>query len=539
MKYVFFPLLLILFFISVGDFFHFGLPITHDGQDHATRIANFFLNLRYGVIIPRWAPNLNWGYGHPILEFLYPLPSYISSFFHFLGFSFIDSVKIVYVLGMIGSGISMYFWLSSFLKKPASALGSVIYVFTAYRFVEIYVRGDIGENLGFIFIPLVLLFIFKLSSKFKNINIVLGSICLAFFILSHNAMSLMFLPLIILYSGYLFLFASDKKSFFYSVVLIFIFGFGISSFFWIPALLEGKFTLRNIVTAGVYKSRFVNFSQLIYGVWSYGGTGLFTVQLGIINWLALILSFVSIPILMVRKDKRLLLIAIFSFYSLVAIFLMLNASNFIWSHVILLQNFQFPWRMLAITVFTTSVLGAVIIEYIPKKISTFVIGLVIIILLTLNSQYWHANGYLYKNDSFFSSVYNGTTDTGESSPVWSVRFMEKRPVSHMQIILGKGTIAEKSRMPLKHNYQIISTTNVRILENTLYFPGWSITVDDKKVPIQFQDPSYRGLMTFFVPKGEHLISVAFAETKVRLFSDIISLGSIIGICSLLLWRRKV
>src|SRR3990167_11183088 len=71
-----------------------GLPVTHDGIDHVARIANFYKNLEEGILIPRWAGNLNWGFGHPILMFLYPLPSYATSFFHFLGLNLIDSFKL-------------------------------------------------------------------------------------------------------------------------------------------------------------------------------------------------------------------------------------------------------------------------------------------------------------------------------------------------------------------------------------------------------------------------------------------------------------
>src|SRR3990167_6148720 len=94
-----FPLLIL--FVSLFalvDLFKPGLPLTHDGQDHVARIANFYQNLAEGNIIPRWAGNLNWGYGHPILQFLYPLPSYIASFFHFIGFGLVNSVKIVFGL---------------------------------------------------------------------------------------------------------------------------------------------------------------------------------------------------------------------------------------------------------------------------------------------------------------------------------------------------------------------------------------------------------------------------------------------------------
>jgi len=158
-------ILIILAVFPVLSLFHPGLPLTHDGQDHVARIANFYQSLIEGNPIPRWAGNLNWGYGHPILEFLYPLPSYIASIFHFIGFSLVDSTKIVFGLGMILSLFFMYLWLSQFTAKYSALFGAVLYTYAPYRFVELYVRGDIGENLAFAFIPLVLYFLYKLYKK--------------------------------------------------------------------------------------------------------------------------------------------------------------------------------------------------------------------------------------------------------------------------------------------------------------------------------------------------------------------------------------
>jgi len=103
--------LLVISLVPLIDLFRPGLFIAHDSQDHVARIANFYQNLSEGILIPRWAANLNWGYGHPILMFLYPLPSYVASLFHFLGFSFIDATKIVFGLGFLLSGITMYGWI--------------------------------------------------------------------------------------------------------------------------------------------------------------------------------------------------------------------------------------------------------------------------------------------------------------------------------------------------------------------------------------------------------------------------------------------
>src|SRR6185503_18993875 len=108
-KSKYFPWIL-LFALSLLPLFQLlkpGLPITHDGIDHVARIANFYQSLSEGSLIPRWAGNLNWGFGHPILMFLYPLPSYIASFFHLLGFSLIDSIKLVFGVTYILSAFTM------------------------------------------------------------------------------------------------------------------------------------------------------------------------------------------------------------------------------------------------------------------------------------------------------------------------------------------------------------------------------------------------------------------------------------------------
>src|SRR3989338_5991191 len=119
-KHLVLLLLIILSIIPVLDLFHPGLPVTHDGQDHVARIANFYQNLREGIIIPRWAGNLNWGYGHPILMFLYPLPSYIVSLFHFLGLSLVDSTKLVFGLAFVASGVTMYLWMKTHFQNSPS-----------------------------------------------------------------------------------------------------------------------------------------------------------------------------------------------------------------------------------------------------------------------------------------------------------------------------------------------------------------------------------------------------------------------------------
>lgn len=538
-KHLFLIILATLSFIPLFDLLHPGLPITHDGQDHVARIANFYQNLTDGNIIPRWAPNLNWGYGHPILIFLYPLSSYVASVFHFLGFSLVDSVKIVFGLGMIGSGIAMYIWLSAFLGKMAGFVGGILYVFVPYRFVDLYVRGAIGEHMAFIFLPLILYFILKLSKKYSKWYIVGGSLSVTGLILAHNAISLMFLPLIFLHALF-YLFASEKKrmlAYYYAIVLVL--GFGLSSFFWMPAFFEGKYTLRDIVTDNDYSLRFVRFTEFIYDSWSYGGTEQLSKQVGIIQWFVTILGIPIAFLMYTKKNKLWILTGVTLAIFWITLFIMTPMSLFLWDKITILQKFQFPWRFLSIAVFATAFLGAVVISAIPKNLKVIAICFLLIAVLFFNKDYWHSQGYLHKPESFFTGIYYGTTDTGESAPIWSVRFMLEEPKAPMEVIEGSAKIKQLKRSSTSRLYAIDASSKSRLRENTLYFPGWEVYVDGMIVKnVEFQDPANRGLITFFVDKGKHMVYVKFGETKLRAFADIISVVTLVIIIFLSGIRKR-
>jgi hypothetical protein len=155
---------------------------------------------------------------------------------------------------------------------------------------------------------------------------------------------------------------------------------------------------------------------------------------------------------------------------------------------------------------------------------------------------WHPRAYEVRNESIFKEIYRSTTDTGESSPIWSVRFMEHTPSAAVVVIQGEATVSQGVRTTTTREYTVSAATESRILENTLYFPGWTVYVDGSKTDIQFQDPQYRGLMTFMVPQGQHTVLIRFEDTKIRKVAQYISLISALALaialgCALL-WKRK-
>lgn len=531
-------LLTILSIIPLLDLFKSGLPITHDGQDHVARIANFYQNLEEGNIIPRWAGNLNWGYGHPILEFLYPLPSYLASFFHFFGFTLIDSVKLVFGTSFALSGIAMYLFIKELLNDDRAAFfASALYIIAPYRFVDLYVRGAIGEHVAFVFPPLIFYFLIKLSKNYSYWYILGGGFSLAGLILSHNAITLMFLPLIFIYIFYLIFQGSNKKYFIPSSFILIFLGFGLSAFFWMPAFMEGKYTLRDIVTGGgEYARNFVTWKDFFLSAWSYGGTVALSKQIGIIHWISIFGSAGGVYYLY-KKRNKLWIVCLGSILILgISLFLMTSSSNPIWQTITTLQKFQFPWRFLSVTVFLSALTGGILLYSTPNKYKKAALLIFIVGLLVANRNYWYANGYLQKEDNFFEGVYAGTTDTGESSPIWSVRFMEKRPKAHLEVIDGDAKIKELYRKSTYRKYQVQVDKKTLFGENTLYFPGWEIKANGILQNIEFQNKDYRGVMTFHLDEGSYVVESIYKETKLRLISDIISFTTLSVAVFLLLFK---
>jgi len=542
-KYTPLFVVVILSIFPLFDLFHAGLPNTHDGQDHLARIANFYLALSDGVLVPRWAGNLNWGFGHPILMFLYPLPSYAASIFHFIGLNYIDSLKIVFVLSFIFSGVGMYLWIRKIFGIYAGITAAVLYMFAPYRFVNLYVRGAIGEHVSFAFIPFVLFFITNLltDKKITKRKLVLNILGISFFtgalILSHNALSILFLLFTFFYAAILAFYNKKVKQF---IIVIFgiIYGFLLSAFFWLPAFMEGKYTLRDIVTGNSeYALRFVDPFKIFIPSWSYGITGQLSVQIGVVHIALILISIFALVKFKNNIINKKIFIVTFIFFAF-SLFMMVKESNFIWASFSTLQKFQFPWRFLSLTVLSSALLGSYFLTFVKKR-NHFVI--IFIILCTaiffFYSTYWKANGFLIKDDGFFNKVYYGTTDTGESGPIWSIRFMEEEALSPIEVISGRALIQEEFRSSVRHKYLVVAQERSQIRENTLYFPGWSVYVDGRKLDIseiEFQDAKNRGVMTFFVDAGEHNMELVFTDTKLRMMANAISLLSFIVLLTLAL-----
>src|SRR3990167_6292750 len=222
-------LIIFLSLLALWPFFKKGYFETHDGDWFIIRFSAFHQTLAAGQFPVRFVDRLNNNFGYPVFNFLYPLPFYFAEIPKLLGFNFQESIKIISVLSTVFSVVAMYWALSQKFSKEASLAGAIIYLFIPYRFVDLYVRGSFGENVAFLFIPLILGSIFKVT-KGNKLFLPILTFFVAGLILSHNVMAMIFVPTLFLV-GMVVSKAEKLK-----IAGAFFVGFLISIFFWFPAL---------------------------------------------------------------------------------------------------------------------------------------------------------------------------------------------------------------------------------------------------------------------------------------------------------------
>ena len=351
------PIVIVVIFalISTAALFHKGFYPSHDGEYHVIRFYEFYKTLSSGVLYPRWAVDLNSGYGAPIFSYVYPLPNYLAAFFYSLGISFIDGYKLQMIIASILGAIFFYLWSKQFFNTYASVATSIIYTFSPYHFVDIYIRGSIGEVWALALFPAFLCAVTVLVKTQKKSFFTLAALFLAAIIFSHNILALMFFPFAIMYSAIIGVTYSIKKKNWYSLLLLFFLSLGISAVFWLPALFEQHY-VRGLQIYNITET-FPELYQLLIPSWGSGFAvgdlqNQLSYQLGVVNILAVFFAGCIFLIRLGRKykEKIIILFSLFSF--LICCFLMLSYSIVIWKTVPFMNFFQFPWRLLSLSILT-------------------------------------------------------------------------------------------------------------------------------------------------------------------------------------------
>lgn len=460
-----------------------GFFLSDDAEWMVIRLTAFFQSFREGQFPVRFLGRLNHEYGYPVANFLYPGFLYIGSFLHGLGVSFVDSIKIIFAGSIVGSAWFLFLWLRVWFSHVASLVGVSAFVFSPYLLFDLYTRGSVGEVLAFLPASMGL---YSIEKKKKT----LLAVSIALLILSHNTLAMLFIAIFLL--RILMLGAFE----FIVPVLL---GLGMSGFFWLPALFETKFVHFDQVLVSNPVSYFVTSNRLV---------------------VSSIVSIVAAVLMLFRKQTR--DTRFFIFVTATSFLLASSLSAPLWNVEVLTKLIQFPYRFLAVSIVLGSWVVAGGVEVNKKRLAQLVLLFGLVWVVTVWQRLENIE-YVQRPEGFYTTNEGTTTVADEYMPRWVRVKADSRPATKFEFLKGHGVIVPTTSSTQRLEADIITEDTSTVQINTIYYPGWGITIDGIRVPVRFENP--RGVMQIEVPAGNHRLIGEFRETPGRFVADALSVVS--------------
>ena len=569
-----------------------GLPGTADAPIHFYRTLEFAHSWGAGVAYPRWSPHLAYGYGLPLWDFAPPLPYLIPLGLQLTGLSLEASLKAMVLLTALGYALGAYLFVRDNLGGKAGLVAAAVYLLAPFALREVLLYGgNYPQYLAIGLFPWVLWAIGRVYRHSHWFNMLLAAFLFGAVILTHLFHALVLAPVaagyaVVLWLGHRHDEGQDPRPQRRLAAVAAGLGMGLlwTTFFWLPALIERKWTHAvedAYISVSPFFLRFLNWHELL--AWpqpldTQAANPWVPFSLGIAT---LILSAMGLlGLLRHRRSGSLLAQGIF-FVSLLALcmFMVLPASEPLWRDVPFLAVAEFPWRLLGLANLSLAFLAGASIgifspvsgegvsqkppstrspsakEHLPTAVSLVAALAVLLgsaVYLYPFAPFAHYGDTLADMASFEMATRTiGSTTVGEYLPRWVETVPTTSPLaqalaqSTSEVDIARIKKLDRASLPegataqatehtnISHGYRFDSPRPFQARFLTYYFPGWRAWVDGQPVSIVIEPGS--GFITVPIPSGSHDVRLRFGDTPLRTASNLIT-GLAMGTMALIaLW----
>jgi len=502
------------------------------------RIKEFAFSLRNLQIPPRLAPHFSFDMGFPVFNFYSPFSYWVGGILTLVGLPAVIAAKTSFFLAIITMFVSMYLFISLLFSFEAGLIAAAAYTSSTWIATEIFARGNLGELWFIALIPLCL-YLLEKNSKSNSVRVFIFSVfILSFTFTSHNVLSLICIPLLLIYS----LTIREWKK---NLVVIFS-ALLLSSYFFIPLIGESSLTYAKAqAEKTVYSDHFLCPMQLWSSpTWELGGSGVgcndgmsfklgkIQLILGMLGFLGWIISFLALQKKNSWKENGKYFVL--AFFGIMSLFMMFDASSFLWkAFSFVLTPFQFPWRFNSFFLLFVSIFAGYFIKVlslkVPKKI------LLIISLLVIGAMFVSSRPYFrhpwrvsydeytlkYVSDEYISKkiVYAIPEYLPRTANYdkW-MGFGQTNKATYVPFIGENKSLVIVKNLPYEKQGKSVIAQKVTV--NIHYFPFWYISVDGKQIIPKMFDSL--GRPTLSVSKSA-IINVKYKETTTETAGNIVTI----------------
>lgn len=528
-----------------------GVPSGHDIIAHTFRAKIFVEAIKAGQFPVRWVDWIVNNFSGPLFNF------YQVGFYYFVFFanqiipSLYESIKAVVLFSWWLGALFMFLYARRFGNLPG-VLAALIFTFTPYIISNYFVRAAYPESLAIAFSIGVLWSLDRILISSRLIYSLPLSLTLAGALITHLPTVVIIFPILMAYACLLLLNKEVKLKGFMHAVIASLIGVGFSAFYLFPSLFELNLIKSTLLTSSYYDfhPHFVYPEQLFSLFWGYGISQAgpqdgMSFQVGVVQWLIIIISLIALIYQKVKKNGALTLHIVFWLLALLySLFFIHEISLSFWENIRTISFIQYPWRYLMIIAFATPILSALLLNTLKKYWQqTTVIFITIISIFLFYNSYLHPAQYL--EDKYFRINDPDKWQTSEAAPITyleegylpaTAEMLANGKLEKWILEKGQGKVEEKT---ILNHYKSLVTTNNETLVLTLtthYFPGWKAYIDGQETEIETTE-NY-GFMRIIIPSGLHRVEFKFTDTLIRSFANLLSILSVIIFALWHTWENK-
>jgi hypothetical protein len=544
-----------------------GLSIqSDDGATHVVWYTNFASQFWSGDLYPRWLSNLNDGLGSPAFFYYPPVPYFLTSLlkplFGATDPNGIHQLGISAAVSVILSGLFAWLWCREFTDDVAAVIGGVAFMITPYHLViDLYTRSSFAELWAFAWIPMILLFVRRISrgSRWAFAGL---AISYAVLIGTHLPTTLIFSPVPVVYV----LVASEKRGGWSSLALVLVamfLGIGLAAIFLYPAMTmqdfvfvdrmsQGHFSYTNwLLPSSFYFERNVDLRP----VWR-----VYAVLLDMAG------AMVGAFMIAKRSDDPVWrkLGTVWFIVGCAAALMTTDLSRPVWRVAETLQKVQFPFRFGVVLSIAATALLVLAFRQLKGSFPGVTASLVVLgfcVVLWLPFAAWGFSHYVEpvkrEDVDFKEKIIRERREQPEYRPRWSQTMAaidwntstdedewadkleqeydslvertgaDDATRSRASITSGSGSVELQSQKPRQIVLHARANGPVTITALQFYFPGWSARLADSGEELGLQPSQPDGLLQIAVPAGEHDVVFELRKPPAERTGETVSLVSLI------------
>jgi hypothetical protein len=486
-----------------SDGLQLQMPVTHDMHLHFEQMKSFHNGLSSGELYPRWEEDTNRGFGAPTTAYYPPGIYYLTSAFYSLTQDWTRSLLNVHLLMMIASAGGLYLYARRSLSRPAAMVAMVSYIFLPYHLIDQYQRGAIAELLGFVWMPLMLLFAERVFDRpagdsaerpfegRKKLSFTLMAAsglaaCLGAFLWSHPPTAYQFLLAFGLFSLGLAWMKKDFKGLLLTGCGVAL-GLALSAAYLYPAAVEQDLIRREYVAdSWPYHETYVFLHNLPYAQYH---RGFFNLIDSTWTFGAVAIALAAIILLIIGKQSFASLRQRVLLWTLIGVFagFMMTALSYPIGRLIpKIDIGVFTWRMLSMTTLSMALLAGACMQAAMSAVKRsdklltlatagfIMIGGIVMSFSAVIAPPLRAPVFVPEAEHFNDAM------IPRSAPK-NPRELPK--VERVELAEGKGAVSVEKWDTEHRLIRAEMKGEDRLLIRTFDFPGWQVTVDGQTATV--------------------------------------------------------